>query len=106
MTHYIEMWKNILKFDGRTSRAGYWWPVVINIVVGVLVAWLLPAFATIYDILLAIATFTLTCRRLRDAGFSWLFALLNFTGAIPVIGWILGWIPEILCLFPSKYAKA
>jgi hypothetical protein len=49
-----------------------------------------------------VATFTLTCRRLRDAGFSWLLVLLNFAGPVPLVGWILAWVPEILCLFPSK----
>jgi uncharacterized membrane protein YhaH (DUF805 family) len=102
MNHYIAMWTGILDFNGKTSRAGYWVPCLINILVGALVLMLLPGFIKVYDLLLAVATFTLTCRRLRDAGFSWLLVLLNFAGPVPLVGWILAWVPEILCLFPSK----
>lgn len=102
MKHYIAMWKNILNFSGRTSRAGYWVPMILNILVVALVSWLLPDFANLFGILLSVATFTLTCRRMRDAGVPALAALLNFAGSVPAVGWILALVPEALALLPSK----
>ena len=98
MNHYIAMWTGILDFNGKTSRAGYWIPWLVNMLVGALVRWLLPGVYGIYKIALAVAMFTLTCRRLRDAGFPWLLALLGFVTFIPVVDLI----PAVLCLFPSK----
>lgn len=98
MNHYIAMWTGILDFNGKTSRAGYWIPWLVNMLVGALVLWLLPGAYKIYEILLAVAMFTLTCRRLRDAGFPWLLALLGFVTFIPLVNYI----PSVLCLFPSK----
>ena len=98
MKHYIEMWTRILDFGGKTTRAGYWVPWLVNFLVGALVGWLLPDAYGIYEIILAVAMFTLTCRRLRDAGFSWLLALLSFVTVLPLVNYI----PSILCLFPSK----
>lgn len=107
MSHYIAMWTGILQFEGRTSRAGYWWPMLINILVGALIGFLLPAVLTIYNIALTVATFTLTCRRLRDAGFSWLFALLRLAGIVGLpFATVLSLIPLVMCIFPTKYAKA
>lgn len=105
MSHYIAMWTNILNLDGRTSRAGYWIPVLINYLVGALVLWLLPAAFTIYDIALTVAMFTLLARRMRDAGFSWLLAVLSFAGFLPFPLSIARFVPTILALFPSKYSK-
>lgn len=106
MKYYIDMWKSILQFEGRTSRPGYWWPMLINILVGALVLWLLPGLYTIYNIILTVATFTLCCRRLRDAGFKWWWALFRFAGVVGLpFATVLSLIPVIMCLFPSKYTR-
>lgn len=102
MKHYIAMWTNILNLSGRTTRAGYWVPYLVNILVGALIAWLLPAAYGIYDIVLTVAMFTLLARRMRDAGFSWILAVLSFAGLLPFPFSLLRAIPVILALFPSK----
>ena len=105
MSHYIAMWKNIFNLQGRTTRAGYWVPVLINYLIGALVLWLVPAAFKIYDIALTIAMFTLLCRRLRDAGFSWLCVLMSFAGALFFPLSLLRFVPTIMALFPSKYSS-
>lgn len=103
MKHYIAMWTGILDFGGTTSWFGYWVPMLFNYVVGGLVMWLVPDFFRIYSLLLTIATFTLCCRRLRDAGFPWLLAVLSFAGQLSLpFADVLGLIPTVLCLFPGK----
>ena len=102
MSHYIAMWKNIFNLKGRTTRAGYWVPVLINCLIGALVLWLVPAAVKIYDIALSVAMFTLLARRLRDAGFSWVFAVLSFAGALFFPLSLLRFVPTIMALFPTK----
>lgn len=104
MSHYIEMWVRIFQFEGRTSRAGYWWPVLINAIVGLLVSLIFSELiVSIYNIALIVATFTLTCRRLRDANFQWWWALFRFAGVVvlPFAG-ILSLIPVVMCAFPTR----
>ena len=102
MEHYIDMWKRIFQFEGRTSRPGFWWPMLINILVGVAVGLIFSVTVeSIYSLALNVATFTLTCRRLRDAGFQWYWALLRFAGLIPVLG-ALSVVPLILCALPTR----
>ncbi len=106
MQYYIDMWKQILQFEGRTSRPGYWWPTIVNAIISALVLWLAPVLYGIYNMVLTIATFTLCCRRLRDAGFPWWWALLRFAsgGRLPFAD-LLSMVPVVMCLFPSKYPK-
>ena len=104
MEHYIDMWRRILQFEGRTSRPGYWWPFLINGIVGALVSLIFSELiVSIYNIALIVATFTLTCRRLRDANFQWWWALFRFAGVItlPFSG-ILSLIPVVMCAFPTR----
>lgn len=104
MNHYIDMWQRIFQFEGRTSREGYWIPMVINWVVGLLVGLIFSdLIVTIYNIALTVATFTLTCRRLRDASFQWWWALFRFAGVVMLpFSTILSLIPVVMCLFPTR----
>jgi len=31
--HYVEAWKRYADFKGRSSRAAYWWPFVLTIII-------------------------------------------------------------------------
>ena len=33
MKHYVEAWKRYTDFKGRSSRAAYWWPFLLTIVI-------------------------------------------------------------------------
>lgn len=103
MKHYIAMWTNILNFSGRTTRAGYWVPYLINILVFALIGALLPAFVTVLGFLADLAMFSMLMRRIRDAGFPPILALLTFADLLPIplVG-LLGIVPTILALFPTK----
>lgn len=106
MKHYIAMWSNILNFSGRTSRAGYWIAWVINVIVFALVGVLLPeSLENVVAILANVATFTMLMRRIRDAGFPAILALLTFAGVLSLpfkLDAILPIVPTVLALLPSK----
>ncbi len=103
MKHYIAMWTNILNFSGRTSRAGYWIPYLINIVVFALVGFFVPAIVTVLSIVADVAMFSMLMRRMRDAGFPPIIALLSFANLLPLpfMG-IVSIVPTILAFFPTK----
>lgn len=86
MSHYIAMWTNYFNFSGRTSRAGYWWAVLFNWIISLLLGWLLPPVGTIYGYLALIPGIALCFRRLHDVGKSGWWYLFNL---LPVIGWII-----------------
>jgi len=89
---YIKMFKNIVVFSGRATVGEYWWPMLMNIIVAIVLG-ALVAFAPslmvlvyVYSIAVWIATLSLTVRRLHDVGLSGLFYLFIF---LPVIGGIV-----------------
>ena len=62
MNHYIDMWQRIFQFEGRTSRPGYWWPMLINGIVGALVSLIFSdLIVSIYNIALIAAAFADRC---------------------------------------------
>lgn len=90
----LAMITNYSKFDGRASRAEYWWPALVNIVIGLVLSLLSQAsvfFLVIYVIFslaLLIPSLAVTVRRLHDTGRSgwWiLIALIPIIGAIVLI---------------------
>ena len=42
MKHDVEAWKRYTDFKGRSSRAAYWWPFLLTIVISFWVAFLPP----------------------------------------------------------------
>ncbi len=86
MQEYIAYWKNFSDFSSRTTRRGYWIPVLINAVLsGLLVRMELNSFQSIFSLLSFIPTLSVSVRRLRDAGHTWKWMFINF---VPIIGWI------------------
>lgn len=100
MKAYLEMWKNMFKFKGRTSKKDFGLAFLLNLVVSFLVLYsvqltkILPDSATtifgflyfIYYILVVIALVSLYARRLHDMNKSGLWAICLF---IPVLSFIL-----------------
>ena len=103
MKHYIAMWTNILNFSGRTTRAGYWVPYLINIIVFAVIGAFLPAIVPVLSIVVDVAMFSALMRRIRDAGFPPILALLCFVDQLPLpfVG-ILALVPTVLAFFPTK----
>lgn len=112
---YSSFWNNILDFSGTASRKYYWWPVIINYIIGgILVAavqsiighpiddiynWTdlsLNVASQIIIFLVWLATLSVKFRRLHDTDHSGWWVLVEL---VPIIGsiWFL-----ILMLLPSK----
>ena len=114
-TSYREFWQNILTWNKTATRRQYWWPVIINYFLGIILTALLQVtlghpWSEIYTwtdlgantagnvilLLVWIATFTLKARRLHDTDRSAGWILIEL---IPIIGTI--WF-FILTLLPSR----
>lgn len=110
---------NYFRFDGRASRAEYWWVVLAYAIGGVMMQVLIGIAAsaegsavatalagvTALVVLAAVVgsflpSISLTVRRLHDANLSGLLALLSL---VPYLG---GLILIVLCILPSNPAGA
>ena len=124
LTAYSRFWRRYVVFSGRASLSEYWWPVLLNVVVAVVVgllgAILLAVGSGLDDQGLGVAavpnalggvllfalflfflaqlipSIAITVRRLHDANLSGLFYLLSF---IPSVG---GLIVLVLTVLPSN----
>jgi uncharacterized membrane protein YhaH (DUF805 family) len=93
----INIWKTVVleryaKFDGRAGRAEFWWFVLANLLVYVVIA-ILMAISSIFIILyigyalaVIVPSIALAIRRLHDTDKSGWFLLI---GLIPFVGWII-----------------
>lgn len=70
-------------FEGRACRSEYWYWVLFNALVGIILGWI-PYLGTILSILLILPSIAVSVRRLHDIGKSGWWYLLSF---IPIIGW-------------------
>lgn len=100
MSNYLDGWKRIVDFEGRSTRTQFWTFFLVNWAINlVLTAVLRNIFASIswiLSIILFIAELSICIRRLHDtkrSGWNLLWFLL------PLIGWI---ILLVFWLQPSK----
>ncbi|MCQ2911536.1 MAG: DUF805 domain-containing protein [Clostridia bacterium] len=105
MISYIDSMINIFNIYGRTKRLNFFIALIVTSIIESILWWLgslsiigfvCTIIAKIYTFIFGISIFTMTMRRLNDAGFSKWFALLHF---VPGAGQIALF---VLCLFPSK----
>ena len=90
MKHYVEAWKRYTDFKGRSSRAAYWWPFVLTIIVLILGGISESVFGTasdepgplesIYILAWLCPGIALGVRRLHDIGRSGWWSLIALTG--------------------------
>ena len=94
MKYYIEFWKRAFDFKGVASRPQYWFAVLINFVVILVLSLIFGAsesteaitVSDVYAIIVLIPCISISIRRLHDQNRSgWLY-LINL---IPVIGSII-----------------
>lgn len=98
---YRSFWKNYVNFQGRTSRGGYWYTVLCNVIVSLIIYALafvagimrsggLAMVASIlsigYMVAVAIPTIAISVRRLHDIGKSGFWYFIMF---VPCIGSIV-----------------
>lgn len=115
---YKKFWNNILNFSGISNRPDYWWPIVINYILGGLIISIIQyltghSIDDIYNIqdltanvtvqivtfIVWIGTLSLKVRRLHDTDRSGWWVLIDL---IPIIGTI--WF-FILMVLPSKDSR-
>ena len=114
---YKKFWNGYVDFTGHSTRSDYWWSVLCNILVMLLLVSPIPVIETalnseieealstilaalviIYFILILLPYFAIQVRRLRDAGFHW---ALIFLSIVPLgLGRL---ILIILYCQPTKY---
>ena len=84
-----------IEFNGCAKRPEFWWFVLINFIVSVLVGVVSATLSLVYSLAVLLPSLAVGARRLRDAGFSpWLLVL----GLIPVVQLAL----IVLWIMPSK----
>ena len=99
--NYVAVLKKYVEFSGRANRPEFWWFVLANFLVSLLVLIIagiihVPALSNLYSLAVLLPSLAVGARRLRDAGFSpWLLLL----GLIPLLGWIA---LIVLYAMPSK----
>lgn len=92
---YKKFWKNYTYFSGRSRRSEYWFVVLMNVIINVVlsilsiipyIGVLFGALASLYSLAILIPSLALAVRRLHDIGKEWynLFFIL-----IPIAGPIL-----------------
>ena len=83
---YKDMWVNWNNFSGRTRRSGYWYAILANFLVALvlsLLAWVVGVLGTVlnlYELVALIPLIALAIRRLHDSGHSGWWYLLTLTG--------------------------
>lgn len=93
MLHYYKLfWKNALNIKDRSRRKEYWYPVLMNILLAIvigLITFALPIPSIIEEvvswilyILVTIAMFTVTVRRFHDVGMTMMIPILMLIGTL------------------------
>lgn len=92
---YKKVWRNYANFNGRASRADYWWFELANMIIALVFSLLVTmggdsllaslfSFASgIYSLAILIPTLAVSVRRLHDIEKSGWWYLINF---VPCIG--------------------
>lgn len=121
MSYYKEFWHNILNFNGTASRPAYWWPIIVNYLLGGIIIGIIQHLVghpidDIYDwkdlnismiskiiaLVVWIGTLSLKFRRLHDTDRSAWWVLLDL---VPPIGTIWFFILTVLPSKPNRWQK-
>jgi uncharacterized membrane protein YhaH (DUF805 family) len=78
--------KNYVNFRGTATRPEFWYWFLFTFLVGVVTS-AIPGVAasTIFSLATFLPTLAVTVRRLRDAGFSWVWLLLPLPFVVPFV---------------------
>ena len=95
MDNYVEGWKKWNDFAGKTPRAGFWWFVLINIIVALICSKISPVLGGVYSLASFIPNLSITIRRLHDVKKSgwWCAPVFIWWGALALFNLGLGKIP-------------
>ncbi len=99
--NYVTVLKKYVEFSGRATRSEFWWFVLANCIVSILIGFIGGLIGTdvlsiLYGLAVLLPSLAVAVRRLRDAGFNpWLLLI----GLIPLVGAI---VLLILYCMPTK----
>lgn len=107
MTSYKAFWQNYVNFSGRSTRADYWIPTIINaIIIGVLSAiagvgaqnnqWLtspIGIIVVLFGLAIILPDLALIVRRVRDTGVKHLVIWAILAIIFNIVGFIFTLIP-------------
>ena len=103
--YYVTCLKKYADFSGRSSRPEYWYFILVNFLICLVLGFLgIEILSSVYGLFVFIPGLSAFCRRMHDSGrsgWNWLWALIPVIGAIIVI---------VLACMPTKsgankYAK-
>ena len=105
LNYYITCLKKYVDFSGRATRSEYWYFVLMNCLIGlVLSLFKIPALYLLYQLFVFIPSLAVIWRRMHDSNhsgcnFFWMF--------LPIIGWVIVLIFLVLPTKegPNKYAQ-
>lgn len=89
---YRSAWSNCLNYDGRSNRSDYWWFVLANLIVALILLRIANPLYNIYSVASLVPGIAISVRRLRDIGKPWPWL---FIGLIPIVGSI--WLIVLFC---------
>lgn len=94
--YYKEALRNYAVFSGRANRAQYWYFVLFNLIISILLSLLDSAIlnsnnsigmiSSFYSLALIVPSFAIATRRLHDIGKSGWWQLIVL---LPLVGWII-----------------
>jgi uncharacterized membrane protein YhaH (DUF805 family) len=89
---FTSAWKRSFDYEGRSNRGDYWWFVLANVIVLLVLYPISKALYNVYSVATIVPGIPLAVRRLRDIGKPWPWI---FLGLIPIIGTI--WLIVLFC---------
>ena len=89
---YSAAWTRSFDYEGRSNRGDYWWFVLANLIVSVILVFVSDKLQGLYSVASIVPSIPLVVRRLRDIGKPWPWI---FIGLIPIIGAI--WLIVLFC---------
>lgn len=85
-------WTRSFDYSGRSNRGDYWWFVLANLIVTVVIGLIFSKIQGLYSLASLVPGIPLAVRRLRDAGKAWPWL---FIALVPIIGGI--WLIVLFC---------
>lgn len=89
---YSSAWSRSFEYEGRSNRGDYWWFVLANLIVTVVITFVSDRLQSVYAVASLVPSIPLVVRRLRDISKPWPWI---FIGLIPIIGAI--WLIVLFC---------
>ncbi len=86
MEWYVDVLEKYAVFTGRARRKEFWWFVLINLIIAIVLGWISEVLSSIYSLAVLLPAIGVGIRRLHDTGRTGWWLLLSF---IPLIGTII-----------------